>query len=114
MHNVALPKHRYVWVDDSFVAKEPQGKLLPAVWFGISSHPGRALGCHVLLDCGATVIDLPLHCLRWREEAPPVEGEDEITRSIYWDCFGWDAEIFEPPYLSGLYGKIPERGPPGG
>jgi hypothetical protein len=102
MHNVPLPKHRYVWVDDAFVAREPEGKLLPAVWFGISSHPGRAFGCHVLLECGATVIDLPLHCLRWKENAPLVESEDELSESVAWDSFGWHAEIFESSYLAGL------------
>jgi len=102
MHNVPLPKHRYVWVDDAFVAKEPEGKLLPAVWFGVSTHPGRALGCHVLLECGATVIDLPLHCLRWTEDAPLVESDREIYKSIAWDCFGWKLEVFESPYLTGL------------
>jgi len=88
------------------VAREPKGQLLPAVWFGVSSHAGRALGCHVMLECGATVVDLPLHCLRWRENAPLVESEDEIRNSVHWDCFGWDIEIFESPYLSGLWAEI--------
>ena len=111
MHNVPLPKHRYVWVDDAFVAKEPEGKLLPAVWFGVSTHPGRALGCHIMLECGATVIDLPLHCLRSKADAPLVERDDEVARSVYWDCFGWDLEIFESPYLSGLWAEIISQDP---
>ena len=101
MHNIPLLKHRYVWVDDSFVAAEPLGKLIPAVWFGMMSHPGRALGCHILLDCGASVIDIPLHALRWKEDSPLVE-EGEISSSIHWDSFGWDMVIFESQYMSGL------------
>jgi hypothetical protein len=102
MHNIPLIKHRYVWIDDSFVAAEPLGKLIPAVWFGIMSYPGRALGCHILLDCGASVIDIPLHALRWKEDSPLVKDDNEISRSIFWDSFGWDLVIFESQYMSGL------------
>ena len=100
MHNANLPKHRYVWVSDSFVAREPEGKLLPGIWFGVSSHPGRAFGCHVLLECGATVIDLPLHSPRWKEDAH-LESMD-LSQAVQWDSFGWNVEVFESSYLSGL------------
>ena len=36
----SLPKHQYVWVDSRFTHKDPVG-FVPAVWFGLVSHPGR-------------------------------------------------------------------------
>jgi len=101
-HNVDLPVHRYVWVVPSFVTtgvSEP----IPAVWFGISTHPGRALGCHVMLDSGATVIDLPIHALLSQSDGKPIS---DISDAIVWDCFGWDAEIYQPNYLSGLRADV--------
>jgi hypothetical protein len=100
-HNVELPQHRYVFVVPSFVLRpdDPRTALIPAVWVGCSVQPGRALGCTVLLESGALVVDLPLHALRgafvtWA----PLELPDVVA----WDCYGWSAEIWEPSYLSGL------------
>ena len=98
-HNVDLPEHRYVWVRDEFIYNEPAGPLVPAVWFGVSSTPGRAMGCHVLLEGGATVIDLPLHALCCDESPGNPIG---IQESMAWDSFGWDIETYQPQYLSGL------------
>jgi len=99
-HNLTLPRHRYVWVVPSFVLRDPlRQALLPAVWYGVSVTPGRSLGCHVLLENGAMVVDLPLHALRgaFVQWAPMA-----LETIVAWDCYGWDAEAWEPPYLTGL------------
>jgi hypothetical protein len=107
-HNVALPSHRYVWVDDWFVKREPEHKLLPAVWFGVSSHPGRSIGCHIMLESGATVIDLPLHALR-SFDTPATDIAVDIQDVVHWDNFGWDMELFAPEYLTSLSVKMLPR-----
>ena len=98
-HNVPLPTHRYVWVRDTFVHREPTGALVPAVWYGVSSTHGRAFGCHVLLESGAMVLDLPLHAL---SHDANVEGEPSIQEAVAWDSFGEDVEVYAVPYLAGL------------
>lgn len=99
-HNVSLPRHRYVYVVPSFVLRDPlRTALVPAVWFAVSVTAGRSLGCHVLLENGAVVVDLPLHSLRSEfDEWEPLDLKELVS----WDCFGWSAETWEPEYLSGL------------
>lgn len=99
-HNVALPTHKYVYVAPHFVLRDADHEaLIPAVWYGVSVTPGRSLGCHVLLENGAMVVDLPLHAIKSANVAwPPVTLEEVVA----WDCYGWSAELFEPPYLTGL------------
>jgi len=113
MHNVDLPKHRYVWVRNDMLYREPEPGLTPAVWFGISSTPGRAFGCHVLLESGATVIDLPLHALYWTDE-PPTPKPRALSETVDWDSFGWSVEVYAPEYLSGLTVEILDGGEPTG
>jgi hypothetical protein len=106
MHNISLPRHRYVWVVPEFVIQSEvhDENLMPAVWYGVSVQPGRVMGCHVLLESGATVIDLPLHALR----STPTSGHVKwrVENAHRWDGFGWNAEIFEPIYLTGLSARI--------
>ena len=99
-HNLALPTHKYVYVAPHFVLRDADHEaLIPAVWYGVSVTPGRSLGCHVLLENGAVVVDLPLHALRSAliQWFPVPLGE-----VVAWDCYGWNAEVFEPSYLTGL------------
>lgn len=119
-HNIPLPTHRYVYVGASFVRPDKGGeKLIPAVWWGVSVQPNRTLGCHVLLEDGAMVVDLPLHALMHDADAlcEPHELEDI---GATWDSYGWDAEVFQCDYLadmpvevlderhapSGMFGKL--------
>lgn len=105
-HNTHLPTHRYVWVREDSVLNQPSDpvipKLIPAVWLGISSQPGRAIGCQVLLECGALVLDLPLHALAHTELVIDSEWVPVSQGRQAWDAFGWDVEVFEVPFLSGL------------
>ena len=108
-HNIPLPRHRYVWVVPHYVLQPAalygdHQRPIPAVWYGVSVHPGRMMGCHVLLENGATVIDLPLHALRHTPQASYKQWS--ATDAATWDMFGWRAEVFEPPYLSGLTAQI--------
>lgn len=99
-HNVSLPTHRYVWIVPSFVLRgEHSTALIPAMWVGVSVTPGRALGCHVLLENGALVVDVPLHALRGAMvEYVPLQ----LSELVAWDCFGWSAEAWQPEVISGL------------
>lgn len=108
-HNVALPKHVYCFVRQSFVySSGAEDALVPCVWFAISSHPGRAMGCHVMLENGAVVLELPLHALipSDQEELPRPDRILTPRNVQRWDCFGWDAEVFEVPYLQDLSVQI--------
>jgi len=103
-HNISLPRHRYEWVVPSLVLRDPlQQALIPAVWVGVSVTPGRSLGCHVLLENGALVVDLPLHALRGSAERWETPALSDL---VAWDCYGWNAEAWEPEYLSGLSCRI--------
>ena len=99
-HNISLPTHRYVWVVPSVVLRDSQQTaLVPAMWVGVSVSPGRALGCHVLLENGALVVDVPLHALRGADVAWEPLALSEV---VSWDSFGWNAEAWQPEALSGL------------
>jgi len=99
-HNISLPHHRYVWVVPSFVMQAvSKPDLIPAMWIGVSVTPGRSIGCTVLLENGALVVDLPLHALRGADV--PYANVD-LSAVVAWDCYGWSAEAWQPEALSGL------------
>jgi hypothetical protein len=107
-HNLSLPRHRYIWVVSTFVVKTfSPAHLIPAVWYGVSVTPGRMLGCHVVLENGAMVVDLPLHALRHTEDGTleALEPKDVAT----WDMYGFNAEVFAPPYLTDNYVEVLDR-----
>ena len=94
----SLPKHQYVWVDTTFTHREPMG-FLPAVWFGLTSHPGRMWGCNVLYENGAIYRGLPLHALAHTAN-PDKYWTAELSQR--WDCYGTDWSAHEYSYLRGL------------
>lgn len=93
-----LPRHLYVWVDSNFTHKEPCG-LVPAVWFGMNSYPGRAWGLNVMLENGAIYRNLPPHAITF---SPVVLVDWPINKAQFWDCYGWDWTALIYPYLDGL------------
>jgi len=99
-HNISLPRHRYVYVVPSFVLRDGlRTALVPAVWIGVSVTAGRSIGCHVLLENGAVVVDLPLHALRSQMVTyEPIP----LSELVSWDCYGWSAEAWQPEAISGL------------
>jgi hypothetical protein len=98
LHNIALPTHKYVWLRGGFATPD----WVPAVWYGLSATHGVSFGCHVLLESGANVVDLPLHALAHDREAPSVSLEDVCQ----WDAYGNAIEAYAPPYLVGLSADI--------
>jgi hypothetical protein len=95
-------QHIYCFVQSSFVRTgEPSG-FEPAVWFGLRSYPGRAWGCHVLLENGAVVRDLPLHALAQHDEAEPWT----LEQSQHWDCYGEQFSLVRYTYLQGLEARV--------
>lgn len=102
-HNISLPTHRYVYVLKRavMVLEDPSAErhdLVPCVWWGISVTPNRMLGCHLLLENGAMVVDVPLKYLRWEDMARESDGRE--SGIVTWDCYGWDAEIVQNDYLA--------------
>jgi len=102
MHTLigSLPKHQYVWVDSSFTHKDTIGFVpVPAVWFGLVSHPGRMWGCNVMLESGAVYRGLPLHALA-HDRYPTHEWREWDAQM--WDCYGYDWSATEYTFLRSL------------
>lgn len=104
-HNISLPTQRYVYVLKRSVIQMDYDKatwddLIPCVWWGVSVTPNRMLGCHILLENGAMVVDVPISDLRWTDMARESDGRP--AGIITWDCYGWDAEIVQNDYLTGM------------
>jgi hypothetical protein len=93
-----LPHHLYCYVNTAFTHKEPRG-LMPAVFFAITSTPGRAWGCHVLLENGAVYRNLPPNALFFADNS---NTDWLLQESQHWDCYGWRFATIEYEYLKGL------------
>jgi len=95
-----LPRHLYVCVDTTYTHRERQTlRYQPALWFGLTSTPGRMFGCTVLLENGAVYRSLPPHALAFSAQpAEPWAAQEAQT----WDCYGTDFSSLEYPYLSEL------------
>ena len=74
-HAGSLPTHQYVWIEPRAIGDHG---WLRAVWFGLASFPGRAWGCHVLLESGAVYRNVPLHQL-----ASTYEPDEPWTCHLY-------------------------------
>lgn len=99
-HAGSLTTHRYVWIEPSAIGVHD---WIRAVWFGLSSYPGRAWGCHVLLECGAVYRNVPLHKLASR---PSARKDWKPNDAQTWDSYGWQFSVIEYSYLSSLNGKV--------
>lgn len=92
-HAGSLPSHRYVWIEPNAIGTHD---WLRAVWFGLTSYPGRAWGCHCLLECGAVYRNVPLHHVAHRKTEEVWRAQDAQT----WDAYGWQFSAVEYPYLA--------------
>ena len=97
--SASLARHYYVWIDQSFTRQDGAG-WEPAVWFGLHSHPGRAWGCHVMLECGAFYRGLAAHALAFT--APAGLHRLDAAPAQIWDCYGRDFALLIYDYLDGL------------
>ena len=104
-----IPRHLYLWVDTTFTHREPHG-FQPAVWYGLSSFPGRAWGLSVMLESGALYRNLPPHAVAFAPQAEPWTLRD----AQLWDCYGYTWHALEYPFLAGLdaRARLPHRAPP--
>jgi len=93
----SLPQHIYCMVDRFYTRRNGVG-FEPCVWFGLRSYPSRAWGCHIMLECGAIVRDIPLHALAHHENPAPWT----VKQAQYWDCYGWQFSLHSYTYLHGL------------
>ena len=103
----SLPAHIYCHVESAYVRHDVGNTdalviTEPCVWFGLRSYPGRAWGCHIMLECGAVVRDIPLHALSACEYPPPWA----IEESQHWDCYGASFSALAYTYLHGLEARI--------
>lgn len=98
----SLPQHIYCHVERSFVRTGDQTGIEPCVWFGLRAYAGRAWGCHVLLECGAVVRDLPLHALSQHDDAEPWT----LEQAQHWDAYGNQFSLVQYTYLSGLEARV--------
>lgn len=103
-----LPRHLYVWVDARFTHREFQGRV-PAVWFGLVSHPGRMWGCNVMFESGAVYRNVPPHAIFFHDHVGAQE-EWRAQDAQTWDCYGYQFAVLEYPYLSGLRCRVRTRG----
>jgi hypothetical protein len=98
-HAGPLPTHRYVQIEPGAIGRHD---WLNAVWFGITSYPGRAWGCHVMLECGAVYRNVPLHRLASRKTDTPWEPWQAAT----WDAYGWQFSTLEYPFLMHMAARV--------
>lgn len=102
-HAGYLPRHQYVWVEPGAMGDHDWQK---AVWFGLTSWPGRAWGCHVMLECGAVYRNLGLHQIAQNTLAPDWKPCQAAT----WDAYGWSFTTLEYPFLSNMRASVKLRG----
>jgi hypothetical protein len=101
--SASLPRHYYVWVDSSFIREGGSG-YEPAVWFGLHSYPGRAWGCHVLLQGGAFYRGLPPHAISFSPQ--PDQHHWTLPQAQVWDCYGRGFSLVIYDYLDGLRVRV--------
>lgn len=69
--------------------------LIPAYWYGVTSVPGRMLGCHIMLENGSNWARLPLHSILNKNQIT-YKNPNEIQK---WDCFGYDIQVIRFNFL---------------
>jgi hypothetical protein len=96
-----LPRHLYVWVDTAHTHKEIQPvRFTPAVWFGLTSYPGRMWGLNVMLESGAVYRGLPPHAIAFSDTPDEMDWTQDMAQQ--WDCYGYEFTTIEYEYLKGL------------
>jgi len=98
-HSGSLVTHQYVWIDPGAIGEQD---WIRGVWFGITCYPGRAFGCHVLLECGAVYRNVPLHQLSAVRDAPLWSP----TQAQTWDAYGYQFSITEYPFLANMNARV--------
>lgn len=102
MSSQDIPLHQYVWVSSAMIRRDCDG-WEPAVWFAVRSEPGRAWGCHVMLECGAVYRGLPPHAIAFSPK--PAQLGWSLREAQVWDCYGHDFDVVRYAYLSDLVAR---------
>jgi hypothetical protein len=100
-NNCDLPKHIYGYVRNNFLNNldnETDTSVQPCVIYAVESHPGRAIGFHILRNDGACIAMVPIHALCHKPDA----DQKELWELEAWDCFGWNISAIEFNYLREL------------
>lgn len=95
-HAGSLPAHQYVWISPCAIGAHG---WLRGVWFGLTSYPGRAWGCHVMLESGAVYRNVPLHALA---SECGIDAPWSPAQAQTWDCYGWQFSTIEYPFLQSM------------
>ena len=99
MSSQDIPLHQYIWVSSALIRRDGEG-WEPAVWFAIRSEPGRAWGCHVMLECGAVYRGVPPHAIAFSPK--PAQPHWTLRQAQVWDCYGHGFDVVRYAYLSDL------------
>jgi len=100
----SLPQHIYCHVERLYTRNGIQDGTEPCVWFGLRSYPGRAWGCHVMLECGAVVRDIPLDGLL--QNARDDSDGWLLDMAQHWDCYSNQFSLVRYTYLQGLEARV--------
>lgn len=95
-----LPNHIYCYVRTSFIRSNSNITYEPCIWFGLSSKPGHAWGCHILLECGAVYRNIPPHAITFTDNPKLLDWS--ITDAQLWDCYGLQFSTIRYDYLADL------------
>lgn len=98
-----IPVHKYCWVDQSFITNGELHGIEKCIWFGIVAYTGRVWGCNVMLESGAIYREVPIHALRFKEDAIK---KWPIHYAQQWDCYGTEFSTIAYKYLYGLDAKV--------
>ena len=98
-----LNNHIYVYVDSTFIINDDEPKrAIEAVWFGLTSTPGRSWGCTLMLESGAVYRNIPPHAIMFNKEAwIPWTIKDAAN----WDCYAYEWTTVCYDYLRDLQVK---------
>ena len=105
-----LPRHLYCWVDSRFTHEEPIG-FVEAIWVGLTSIPGRALGINVILrDGGMLYRGLPPHSIYFHDPQETFNPPPwTIHQAQLWDCYSYHFTLLRNDHLNlGLRVKVGE------
>ena len=95
----ALPFQVYVWVDSSFIFKEPKG-WVEGMIIGLTSIPGRSWGFNIILQQGGALYrQIPPHALAF---SPSPGLSWSLEQSCLWNCYSYDFTILHNPILEGI------------
>jgi len=100
----SLPSHIYCHVERFYTRNGFGTGTEPCVWFGLRSYPGRAWGCHIMLECGAVVRDIPLDALL--QNAQDDSDGWLLDMAQHWDCYGDQFSLVRYTYLQGLEARV--------